>query len=536
MKIMKACYVALLGLYMMLGGVTAVYAEEQPADQVKNDQVKTGVTVDGRDASGLNAEQLQQLIDGRMQELGNKTMTIKGGEGKSLTPTLTELGVGARKQTLVEDIMKLGRTGHIIQRYKEETDIKAKGRNFTTALQVDESILTEYLKAHEIELGTEKKDGTMSVNSDGSFERIAGIDGTKADVEKTKNRLKEALQSANSEQFTTEIQAEMTVDAARGSEEELAKVKDVLGTYTSNYEVGSVTDTNVSRASNLSTGRLLYPGETLSFASCIMPFTYENGYTSGGAYIDGRIEQVIAGGICQTSSTAYMAAMYAELEIVERHQHSHLVQSVPLSMDATITDGGGLDFKFKNNTSSPIFMVSTVGGGTLTYTFYGQETRPANRKVEYSAVKIDEWGPSGSKVSIDSSLALGSTREIGHSFNGYIYQLWKTVTVDGEQTENTMLYQNTYAPLEGGIAVGAAGANADELARMEAARSGGLSAVQAVVGEVEKRLADDEAKRAADEQKRRDEEQRQAQEQDEEAPTQNDEGGTDTSQDGGETP
>ena len=485
-------------LALLLGSAGVAQAGEMKA--------KAGVTVNGQDVTGLTAEGIKQVIAVHMQDLGARTFTIKGGEGKSLTPSLTELGLLEDEQTLAEEILRLGNVGNIIQRFKEETDIKTKGKAYTTAVSIDEKKLTDYLTAHATELGTEKKDGSMSIGEGGAFVRTPGIDGTKADVEKTKVLLINALKQANSKDFKAELSAEMIVDPARGKAEELAKVKDALGSFSSNYDIGSVTDVNVSRASNLSNGKLLYPGETMSFASCIMPFTYENGYTSGGAYIDGRIEQVIAGGICQTSSTAYMAAMYAELEIVERHQHSHLVQSVPLSMDSTITDGGGLDLKIKNNTAAPIFMVSTVGGGTLNYTFYGQETRPANRKVDYSAVKIDEWAPKGNKVSVDTSLALGSTREIGHSFNGYTYQLWKTVTVDGKQTENNMLYQNTYAPLEGGIAVGAAGANSEEVAKMEAARSGGVSAVQAVASEVEKRIAEDERKKAEADKKKAEEE------------------------------
>ena len=66
------------------------------------------------------------------------------------------------------------------------------------------------------------------------------------------------------------------------------------------------------------------PGETLSGYECMHPFTKENGYFSAAAYENGRVVDSIGGGVCQISTTLYQAALRAELEIVQRQNHSML--------------------------------------------------------------------------------------------------------------------------------------------------------------------------------------------------------------------
>ena len=82
------------------------------------------------------------------------------------------------------------------------------------------------------------------------------------------------------------------------------------------------------------------------------------GYKEATAYVGGKVVPSYGGGICQVSSTLYNAVLYANLEIVERHNHSYVVSYVPAGRDATVAYGGK-DFKFKNTRSYPIKIVSS---------------------------------------------------------------------------------------------------------------------------------------------------------------------------------
>ena len=72
--------------------------------------------------------------------------------------------------------------------------------------------------------------------------------------------------------------------------------------------------------------------------------------------------------------------LYADLEVLERANHSLEVSYVPLGMDATAA-WGALDFKFKNSTNYPIKIQSSYGGGKVTVSILGTQENK-NRKVE----------------------------------------------------------------------------------------------------------------------------------------------------------
>ena len=68
---------------------------------------------------------------------------------------------------------------------------------------------------------------------------------------------------------------------------------------------------------------------------------------------NGRVVDGLAGGICQVSTTIYNAALYSNMEIVERKNHMFPVSYAPKGQDATVVMGS-IDFKFRNSTSNPI--------------------------------------------------------------------------------------------------------------------------------------------------------------------------------------
>ena len=71
------------------------------------------------------------------------------------------------------------------------------------------------------------------------------------------------------------------------------------------------------------------------------------------------------GGICQISSTLYNAVLIANLEVTERHPHSHRVYYVPQDKDATIFYGT-YDLKFINNTDRDIKIETSNDNANVT--------------------------------------------------------------------------------------------------------------------------------------------------------------------------
>ena len=78
----------------------------------------------------------------------------------------------------------------------------------------------------------------------------------------------------------------------------------------------------------------------------------------------------IGGGICQTSSTLYLACLRSNLEITERYAHRYVPAYITAGMDATVS-WGGPDYKFTNNSLYPIKIVTIYENNYLTVRILG---------------------------------------------------------------------------------------------------------------------------------------------------------------------
>ena len=169
--------------------------------------------------------------------------------------------------------------------------------------------------------------------------------------------------------------------------------QDVLGSVSTNHTNESNRNTNLKLACQALNGKIIRPGEVLSYNETLGERTAEKGYKAAGAYEGNKTVQTIGGGICQVSSTLYYACLKADLEIVQRTAHGFTVSYVPYGMDATVS-WGTLDYKFKNNTAYPIRIEASVSGGQVHVKLMGTDDKDYYVKMVYETVE----GPVEGKV------------------------------------------------------------------------------------------------------------------------------------------
>lgn len=109
-------------------------------------------------------------------------------------------------------------------------------------------------------------------------------------------------------------------------------------------------------------GLEINPGETVSFNKLVGARTMENGFQMAIEYANGLNAWGWGGGVCQASTTVYLAALQANLKIVSRTSHSDKVSYTVFGQDATVyySNGRKIDFSFKNDTNSKIYIMSRV--------------------------------------------------------------------------------------------------------------------------------------------------------------------------------
>lgn len=109
--------------------------------------------------------------------------------------------------------------------------------------------------------------------------------------------------------------------------------------------------TNILLAADSINGIVLNTSEIFSFNEVVGERTEEKGYKSAPTFLknNGKVEVVddIGGGICQVSSTLYMAAKEAWLQIIERNPHSKRVSYCKKDEEAMVSYDSS-DLKFSN--------------------------------------------------------------------------------------------------------------------------------------------------------------------------------------------
>lgn len=138
-----------------------------------------------------------------------------------------------------------------------------------------------------------------------------------------------------------------------------------LGSYSSGYEPSEQRAINIELAASRINGIVLQPGDSFSFSKSVLSRTEENGYVMGPSYAAGREVESIGGGICQVSSTLYVAMVLAGIQPTERYTHSAQVDYVPLGLDATIAENSK-DLKFVNTLPYAISISAVTENGELT--------------------------------------------------------------------------------------------------------------------------------------------------------------------------
>lgn len=116
---------------------------------------------------------------------------------------------------------------------------------------------------------------------------------------------------------------------------------------------------NIRTAFSRINGQTVEPGKRFSFNNVTLARKLENGYKYAIEYQTGMEVMGIGGGVCQASTTVYLAALQSGMEIVSRSSHSDRVSYTIFGQDATVVYGR-LDLVFRNSSSGTIYLTAHV--------------------------------------------------------------------------------------------------------------------------------------------------------------------------------
>lgn len=216
-----------------------------------------------------------------------------------------------------------------------------------------------------------------------------------------------------------------------------------ISTYTTKTTSNSNRNTNIDLSCQAINGYKVAPGDTFSFNQATGQRTAAKGYKEATAISGGQSVPEVGGGVCQTSSTLFNSVARANLEIVYRSPHAWPSSYVQKGMDATV-NWPNLDFKFKNDTEWPIYIVANYSKQKCTVEIYGM-LLPDGVSIDLeSTVTRTIDPPSDTKYVQNTKLAAGTQETTIKKRTGYVVETYQIWYQNGKEVDRKLLCTSTY--------------------------------------------------------------------------------------------
>lgn len=494
-KILIIIAIILIVLLVLSTGFALVNANSE--------NIMAGITIDGVNVQGLSKEEAKVLIMKKVDEQVNNEVKIYV-DSEEQTILLSQIEIIYDVENAVNEAYKVGRRKNIFVNNFEILKSKIFGTDIDLKIEYNEELLNNIVKDIKDKVPEPVTETTYCIE-DEELIITRGEKGNTINEDELKNKIiqKTNLNCAedikiatylaepkdiNIDQIYEEVHAEAqdayyttnpfkVYSEVTGIDFNLEEAKEILkeekdeyvipliitkptkttkdigteafpdklSTCATRYDATNLTrTTNLQVAVNKINGVVVMPGETFSYNKTLGKRTAKAGYKDAAGYAGGKVVQMIGGGICQISSTLYDAVVYANLEIVERHNHAFLTSYLGAGKDATVVYGN-LDFRFKNTRNYPVKIESYMQSGIVTVNIYGIKEEN-EYEIEISTT-ILSYIPYEVIYENDSSLASGTEKVTQGGQKGCKSITYKILKQNGNEISRSVLSTDTYSAM-----------------------------------------------------------------------------------------
>ena len=475
---------------------------------INNEKIIKGVSIQGLDISNLTEQESMEKIKSTIEEISNTDIILKYKEySTSITPEQIELKynyeeavrnaqkVGRTNNILVDNysILKanifktnidinIEYNKEILQDMIKNISSELPGAVKEVSYEINKNKLLITKGESGVYIDSEKLEETIMNNINKQFIDVKEEieipvkekEADPIDIEKIYNEIYKEAKDAYIEEDPFKLHVEedgldfaitmeeakkiisedkktykipLKINKAKVKTEDLGNklFKETLSKYTTIYDAGNTSrSTNIAIAAKTINGTVILPGETFSYNKVLGNTTKEKGYQLGGAYVNGKVVPAYGGGICQVATTLYNVILYANLEIVERYNHSYSVSYVPASRDATVSYGGK-DFKFKNSRTYPVKIVASAKNGVISISLKGIKEEK-EYDIEITSTTLSTT-PYKTTYQDNNEMKEGKEKVVQVGHNGMKSKAYKIVKYKGKTISKTLLSSDTYQPM-----------------------------------------------------------------------------------------
>ncbi len=350
---------------------------------------------------------------------------------KSIAAKLQPLTIFAQGEALTVRYPELSFTDNLPQLVREAKS----GEKLTASVERTWADLEQTAKSFCERCAKEAQDAELSFDGEG-FTYVSERAGVACDYARLIEDITQALKEGRESVELSVYEYEPTV-----TERALRRRTRLISTFTTYFDGNNTPRVNNIRlsASRIS-GLILEGGAEFSFNETVGLRTAENGYQNATVIQNGEFVDGIGGGVCQTSTTLFNAALLAGMKITESKNHTLSIGYVPPSLDAMVSQYS--DLKFVNPYDTPVYLLSRVKGEGITFSFFGVPTE-YRYKTESVTISVVE-PPYPQLVEGKEEKTLRPEK------NGLISESYLlTYERGGELLSRELIRQDKYEPVQG---------------------------------------------------------------------------------------
>ncbi len=430
--------------------IVATY--KQYRSYMDRDVIYPGVFVDGIHVGDMTIEQAQAALSGESADLtGAFSVTVAIGDK---TWTLDPSNVPAQRDlgNVLQRAYAIGRTNTTAiqttlqtpfrERANTAVALRESGVNLTTSASYDHESVRKIVA--EIAAYVTRDPVDAQIQSFDYNTRTFTFTDSQPGVTLDQDALYERITAALDKwEKGVTVTAEPVITEPKVTTEQMKANFNLIAAYTTQTTKDANRNTNIDLACKAINGTALMPGQTFSFNEATGQRTTEKGYRSAGAIAAGQSIEEVGGGICQVSSTIFNAVARANLEIVSRSPHAWPSSYVNIGEDATV-NWPNLDFKFKNNTDSPIFLITYYKDRQMSAEIWGMSLGEGVTIDLDSAIVKTMDPPSEAKYVFNGELPYGDSKTTVKARTGYVVETYKVWYKDGVETRRELMHTSTY--------------------------------------------------------------------------------------------
>ncbi len=419
---------------------------------MSGDRIFAGVYIDGVHVGGMTREEAANAVSQVQGGAGSTfDITVQVGEYawsinsdtvplyRSIDEAVTQAYAVGRKNTTA---IRGTTTTPFRQRLSTVQDALGNPRSYYTVTTYDRDVIRGIIDGIAASINREPVNASVATFDPASktFTFNSDESGVFVDADAIYNQVTALLDSGS---YHAAVQVEPEILLAPVTKAELMNTFGRISTFTTETTSSANRNTNIRLSAEAISHKTVLPGETFSFNQATGQRTAEKGYKPASAIAGGETFDEIGGGVCQTSTTLFNAVARANLTITDRDPHAWPSNYVDKGEDATV-NWPNLDFRFRNDTEWPIFIVANYANRKVTVEIYGKMLDEGVTIDLVSETTYVKEPPSEPLYVYNASLPVGQEKVTVKARTGYTVETYKVWYKNGKEIKREKLHTSHY--------------------------------------------------------------------------------------------